>query len=877
MHSTKKTLKQRQFRVLRALVATAFITNGIFPFITPALADGTAAGTSISNTATAEYEDPNVPGTKIPATSNTVTVTVAEVTGINAVADGVSDNTAGTIQIGDVLTYNFKVTNIGNDPTTFNIPTTVTLAESVAGAGTVGTIEYSIDGGQNWISSATTPVTSTIPIYNPAQNIPSTTVPVGTILIRVPVTINPAATPGTTINVQLGNTPDPDTQNQPSNVTTATEELSTKDLPDSDTNDVDGPPLGGEKEASANQTATVGAKDYALATLLKTRSNHNNNSTPSNVTDDTVTYGLSLNVATTAPAGTNITPVALQGINDINIDGNANPATPYILISDAIPKDTELNAAPTPPNANWEAVYTIEPADQNVSGYKDANKALWKRFGAGGTLKDSDALSQVTRIGFINKATLTSVAPGTSVTGFSVTVKVKLTATAPLSIANIAQLFGGTNTPNTPGTLPVYEESGDNNPSNYEPGTGFPGTDSNSDGVPDTIDETAVDDGYIDNPATPETGTETTNNGNDGAGPLGEANQFTIDTAALFNGPSGQPAAVGPTSNNDDFTNKSSAVPANTAPGSTIDPASVAFTNTVRNDGSAASNITLLPTPPATAGALPTGTIVVISDPANPTTTATYTYNGTAFTTSDAPIVINVPAGVTNTANYTVAVDLPAGTQLSTDIERGYPVPITAFIDSGTVGLDANDIQNTTINRVYTGFLKLVKFSRILDASGNALPAPRSGQSDFATTPNVDADISNDVPRNPQPGEIIEYQIRYKNIASETNTAPATNNVILNVSGLTITEDGTGTNGNWALDQDANGIIDTSNVANSAVDSVPASATITYFSGSPATSSAGAATTGTTQATDVTKYENSITVQIAPGVERTFTFRRKVN
>ncbi|MDZ7958471.1 MAG: hypothetical protein RMY34_11440 [Aulosira sp. DedQUE10] len=845
----------------RSLVVTALLANGVFQFVAPVLAEGTAAGQSISNTATATYQDPNDTNTTINATSNTVTVTVAEVTGIAATAGTISDNTGGTVQVGDVLTYNFSVTNIGNDPTQLRIPSAVTLTQSVAGAGTVGTVQYSTDGGVTWINvSNPNALTPTIPVYNPATNIGATTVKTGTVLVRVPVTVNAAATPGTTIKVTLGNTPStPSDQNQPLSISTANQELYTEDLADSDATDVDGAPVGGEKEASANSTATVGNKDYALAILKKTRTAYNNNSTQAIITDDTVTYGLSLKVDNNTITGTNITPSALQG-SSISVDGSAETR---ILISDAIPAGTELDLSTLPgiPNSDWEAVYTTSAVTT------DANAATWKRFTGSGALQSGDTTANVTRIGFINKNSLTSLpANGTDITGFSIKVKVTASA-APITIANIAQVFGSTAGNN----LPIYDESGDNNPSNYDPGTSsFPGTDTNGDGVPDTIPAGAVEDGYInDSTDLTSTGTESSNNGNDGTGPLGEANVLVINTSSLLNGPNGQPGALGPTNdNNTDFTNKSFTVLANTAPGSLIDPSAVTFTNTIQNGGSASASIVLVPTPPATPGDLPTGTTVIITDPDNTANTATYTYDSSgagSFTlTSGTAVSLTVATGGTD--NYTVSVNLPGNTQLSTDTEKGYPVRITAFVDGdGDKVLDSGEATNITIDRVYTGFLKLVKLSRILDASGNVLTGARAAQSDFETTPIVGTGTA--TPRTPLPGEMIEYQIRYKNIASEDNTNGA-NNVLLNVSGLVITEDGTlGTNSNWALDQDTNSIIDTSHVMSSAVDS-GTGATITY---TPSEQS------GTTQATDVTKYVNTITVQIAPGIQRTFTFRRKVN
>ena len=64
-------------------------------------------------------------------------------------------------------------------------------------------------------------------------------------------------------------------------------------------------------------------------------------------------------------------------------------------------------------------------------------------------------------------------------------------------------------------------------------------------------------------------GTDTASN-NTGTGPGGEDNVYTVAPAGIvLNGPNGQPAATGPTGNNDDFTNLSTPIPAGTAPGAT--------------------------------------------------------------------------------------------------------------------------------------------------------------------------------------------------------------------------------------------------------------------------------------------------------------------
>ncbi|MEH1863892.1 MAG: hypothetical protein V7K69_02455 [Nostoc sp.] len=832
----------KQIQPYQSLVATALLTGSFFQFVAPVLAEGTTAGTSISNTATATYEDPNAPGSPINSTSNTVTVTVAEVAGITVTGSGIANQTnpGGSTKAGDTLVYTYTVTNVGNDLTKFQIPNLATttgpatVSGLLPGSATSGNLQYSTDGGTTWTNI-------------PAGGLTTGAVPVnGTVLVRVPVTVQAGAQTGDTITVRLGQTPG-DAQNQPRIADGG-------DVYTVDNGNAAGTPINGVREASATQQIQVGntAKTRALATVLKTKTAYDNAGTSTPLTDDLLTYGLSLRVEANDVTNTGITPAALAGTN-ISVD---SATVSRILVSDAIPANTVLNSTPTAPSG-WKVVYTTTPTATN------AEAATWSTTAPG-------SLSTVTRIGFINDPNLvTSVGTGTTVSGFSIQVKTTgATGNGPVNIYNIAQVTG--TTAGDP-TTKIYDDSGDQNPGNFNStNSTFP---------------TTPDSGFVPNGTTPPF-IDTQNNNTGTNSTTGDYNVATISVPAnssVLNGPNGVPDAVGPSSNNDDFTNRSALIPPNIAPGSTVDPAAVSFTNTVQNTGIAIANISLVPTPPVTLSDLPTGTVVTVSYQG---LSAAYTYNGTSFTfTSGTGTVGGNPISATNPvridavaanggkANYGVSVDLPANTPLSTDtiaqgaavtttLERGFPTPVTAFIDANSNGLADDTATNISIDRVYTGFLQLLKESRVLQGTGPALPAG-STDGTFSTTA-----------KKPAPGNIIEYRITYKNIST---SQVGTGNVILNADKIVITEDGTvgGASGNnWALDNDNNTQIDTSNIVSSAKDS--GTSTIQFFNGNPATNS-GNDQTGTTLNTDVTKYVNTVTGQVGPTVQRTFTFQRKVN
>ena len=217
---------------------------------------------------------------------------------------------------------------------------------------------------------------------------------------------------------------------------------------------------------------------------------------------------------------------------------------------------------------------------------------------------------------------------------------------------------------------------------------------------------------------------------------------------AVLLGPAGAPAAVGPTNNNDDYTNKTVA-PAAVAGLSHLDTltsaASVDFTNTVQNTGNADDTFTF------TAPTVPAGFTVQIS-----------TDGGTSFTTlsGGGSATLAVPFGAT--ANVIVRVTAPAGTAVLQ--AGGFGVTLRAT--SGLTPAQSND----TRDNLYTGFLRLVKTFQVFNSTGIG------GASD------------------PVPGADIEYTITYANVSVGGGGAGC---VDLVASNIVINEDGSAAPNNW--------------------------------------------------------------------------------
>jgi hypothetical protein len=220
-------------------------------------------------------------------------------------------------------------------------------------------------------------------------------------------------------------------------------------------------------------------------------------------------------------------------------------------------------------------------------------------------------------------------------------------------------------------------------------------------------------------------------------------------TGGVFNGPDGSPQASGPSSVNDDFSNRSVNTGINVAPGGiTTAAGTTVFTNTLENTGNADDTYTL------SAPTVPTGFTVEVSTDGG---TTWVTVSGGGSTTVDVPFGTSV--------DYLVRVTAPIGK----DVLTGYDTVIRA-----TSEIDPTKF-NDTIDRLYTGFIKLEKTAVVANGTGVG------GATD------------------PVPGAVITYTIKYTNI-SEASTASGS--VGLTANNLVILEDGDALPNNWLANTD---------------------------------------------------------------------------
>ena len=796
----------------RSLVATLLMSGGLLNSVAPAFAQTVplpAANSEISNTATATYTDPADPlSPPINTVSNTVTVTVAKIAGIVVKEVGFTQpNTTDGFKPGETVFSNFEVSNSGNDGVQFKVPKVADVSANV----TFTKVQYNTaaaSAAPNWVD-----------VTDVAGSTSATIAVGGKLQVRIVSTINANAVSGDKIVTTLGNTSTPGLPNVERGI--GAESIDGRDVYTVDVLTANGSTvaLGGTakngiRESSATQNVNVNAKKEAFASVTVTNDTPTPNvptpGAPPSLTQDDVKYNLSILVPSTNPTGngsvpTDLAPTAIK----LATTAGATTGTDVnrVIITDPLTTNTVLKSVPVAPTG-WTPVYAITSPDPAVP-------TVWS------TVAPTD-LATVKQVGFIYEpgtptTTGTPVATGTALpktdtpyTGFSVTV------TTPAL---------GTQAPNV---------------------VSVTGTTPDATGAPDSSKPVVA------------TGTKTVTTSR---APV---------ISSLYNGPVNKPEATGPGNSIDtDFTNKSMALTlgdaARYAAGDTIptgyvvgdlkptvSSSVVTFNNTVENKTIVAGDVYLLPTAPATAADLPTGTIVKIKN-INGIDTRSYTYNNGAFTpiTGEANLLpLTLAVGANGLVSYSVDVTLPVGQKQLT----GFPVPITAFAGATApttaMGIPANAVKNVTINRVYTGYIDLIKEARLLDVISDQ---------NNTTIPYASGAAAKSL--QAVPGKFIQYRIRAKNIVT-----PATDSVdspALSANNVKVKEDGLAAPNSWG------------NTTTHAPDSaksflgttlLPAS-TVSYDQGSK----------NNTQPT-VSRYDADLgAAVIAPGQEGSFTFVRQVN
>lgn len=711
-------LSSLRHTLTRTLVALLAIFCAL---LTPTFAQ-TSGGTTISNRASASYKDSN--NNDYSSVSNTVTVRVADVSGLRILPDDAVNS--AVVPGATNAFFLFTVTNTGNfaDQVRF-------LANgqslNVTGPGTITAAVIDMD-------SSNTISTGDINIFSNAADVLHALAQNGTATIVVQATISAAASAGDTVQVFLGDAATGAAQgydNQaPDNAATpSAHEVRT----------VASTSVNGVREARGDIRVTV-QNDVQLRAVL-------------NVPAGPVALGGNINYS-------------MQVCNDGNRPAAAMTLGTFsgIYVVMPIPAGTTLSASNTFPAGT---LYATTPASPLTVA---PEAATWSNTAPG-------TLSTVTRVAFNAGATLAG--GGTCSASFPLIVSIT-TADATTPIYAVVDSFAT----NTIGTVlndqsdaPGVEATnrGDRNADFNEPRL--------------TLD--AI---------------------NTGQGIRQPTSLQQVGNVLI--GPAGQPGATGPANdNNTDFTNRSVTTGINNIPPctgppnaacSTDAPGFVVFTNTVRNNGNATDTITL------TAPTVPLGfTVGVGLSPTGPFTTLS---GGGSFAL--APLARN-----TNVDVY-VRVEAPAVRAILTGFE--------SIIQAASGNTPTS--TNLTIDRLYTGFVRLDKSVTVVDASDNPSPIV--------------------------PGAIIVYQITYTNIM--TVPPVGSNSSALTATSLVITEDGvessTNTN-NWAA------------------------FTTQVMSPAPAVSTPGGTVTDGAD-NPVSATSNSLKGKVpslAPGETGTFRFRRLIN
>jgi hypothetical protein len=671
--------------IVRVLVAVAIACA-----LSASTVAQTPGGTVISNQASASYSD----GTNAYNTvSNTVTVTVSNVSGLAITPDAGSNPTVVAGQT--LVLFNFTVTNTGNfsDQVHF-LAGGASASLSGSSPATITNVVIDVDNSGTINAGDTSLTGAAVDSAFIAQN--------GSIHVLVQVSVNAGAIAGQTVQVILGDaaTGAPSYDNQPVALP-STHEVRT----------VTAGSVNGLREAKGDISATV--DNDAL-----------------------------LQVTLTAPAG----PVALG--SDISYvmqtcNTGARPVT-----SIALP-------------GGFSGVYVIAPIPVGTT------LKAGQSFPAG-TLYTTSSLATAP-----TAAAWSSTAPvplsNTTRVAFNVGNSLAVSACS----ANITMLVTITTSDATNPIFEIVDTFGSNS-------LGATKTDQSGDAVSNKGDGNAnFDEPPVGQPPSATQGFK----------------QPTLLQAvgAVLIGPSGAPAAVGPTDNNDDYSNKSvNTGIAGVAPGGvTTASGQLVYVNTIQNTGNANDTYTI------DAPTVPAGFTVEVS-----------TNGGGSYTTVSGGGSVSLAIAFGASANINVRITEPSGKTVLT----GYDTVIRV------TSTNTPAANNKTIDRLYTGFVRLDKAFSVNNGTGVG-----------AAT-------------DPVPGAVITYTITYTNVSTSNGDA---NCVKLTASNVVITEDGLSAPNNWG--------------------------TYTTNSGSPSDSGTGAVVT-----VNATQYTDTI-ASLAPGASAAFIFKRSIN
>ncbi len=682
-------------RTCAAVVAPAAIG---FAFATsaPASAAATPAGTPITNTATATYQDPG--GTTYNSQSNTVTTTVQNAPSMTISPPSGTPGT-NTVSPGGTVTDTYTLTNTSNSAGYFQLTGVQSTDDGVtAGQGTF--TQYVVNAGAGNQTFATIAAVNNYLSTGNGGNAFMTAVN-GTITVGVTYSANAGASGTITTKLTPAVTL-PGAPTGPAGTTTATSSSVIGQYNDTVTLDA---------RVDVQKTAVVGGT----------------------VPAPTVTY----TVRFANGGARNMAPVfknALPGGNAAAYSGCANSTACGVAFTDKLPSynATQLTltaAVPTISGATGTIIYSVDgttwTTTQAGAVYVGVFLPATSITGAGLTTfqPNNNATSQNTVSAGNAALTLTFTINGSTVLG----------AANGNAITNVAN-------------------------STYADQSGFiegPGI-----GV-QTITNSAA--------ATTAQTAPAIANANGALPGSGFATSAASPSfATVLNGPNGFPQAVGPTNNNDDYTALSytnggasvSAVTGNTV-SVAAGAAAVSFTNSIQNNGNKDDTFNLTA---ATAGgltALPAGW------------TVSFQSTGQAASGSCGAVAVNtvitsicVTAG--STATYKTIYTPPAGAT-TFNAYTGYGDAVTA------TSTNDNTKNNVTIDEIFVGgFVKLTKSLSV------ALGQPCATAAVF-TAGSLTAN----------PGDCVQYTIAYTNVMPSAGT----NNLTVNASSFTITEDGAASGG----------------------------------------------------------------------------------